>query len=76
MQTDIGFKNRFMVALYASEAARYFSMHVAADSDTWRDSGLERLQDAARLLGFDFVKREPVTTAQPEAVLEDVAMGR
>lgn len=76
MQTNIELKHRYMVSVHVSDAARYFSMHVAANSDAWRDSGLESLQDAARLLGFDFVKREPVTTAQPEAVLEDVAMGR
>ena len=72
METEVELKHRHMIAIYASEAARYFAMHAANKSETWRDSGIERLQNIARMLNYDFAPRKPLQETKATVDLEQV----
>ena len=54
----------------------YWLMELNAYKGFDRKLSEEMLAEAAKLLGFDLVKRQPFTPVMSDAVATDIAMGR
>ena len=54
----------------------YWLMETNAYTEFARKRSEENLAEAAKLLGFDLVKRQPFTPVMSDAVATDIVMGR
>ena len=64
--------------LNASDYAyrEYVLIDMDAGTGFFRKQSEENLAEAAKLLGFDLVKRQPFTPVMSDAVATDIVMGR